>query len=128
MLSPSFLAASQIMSETVSRLAFCIGLLSMMSAPIRVSCCIFTASALLSHEIFSQVCAGKFFQLTGAERNTLPFRPCPELDDEVEERLSDAMASHSFAAMLSLVSMKIVLPFDILKLPAWSVAWAMRSG
>ena len=128
MLSPSFLAASQIILETVSRLAFCIGLLSMMSAPIRVSCCIFTASALLSQEIFSQVCAGKFFQLTGAERNTLPLRLCAGLDDEVEARLSDAMASHSFAAMLSHGSMKIVLPFDILKLPVWSVAWAMRSG
>jgi nucleoside-triphosphatase THEP1 len=56
------------------------------------------------------------------------YRPISELDDEVEARLSDAMASHSFAAMLSHGSMKIVLPFDILKLPAWSVAWAMRSG
>ena len=95
------------------------GLLSTTSCPIRLSLCIRTAPALLSHEILVNVDVGRSLMLTGAERNTLPLEPA---------ELSEAMASQECRDMGSFRSMKMFCPPDILKFPILSTAMAIRSG
>ena len=118
-LSPSFFTAEQMMSITSSLSASWMGLLSMTNIPMRLSLCIRTIPALLSHEILVYIEVGRSLMLTGAERNTFPFLPTA---------LSEAMASQVCVAMGSSLSMNRDCPPDNLKLPMLSRAIAIRSG
>ena len=91
MLSPSFFMASQMMLMSCCLSASWMGLLSMVSSPIRFSRCITTHPCLLSQLMLSRWVQDRALASTGAARKTLPVADGAEAEPEV---LSDAMTNH----------------------------------